>query len=414
MKAPLTINIIHLLGNTGGGLDFALRSFENICRSMGHDVTVYLNTNTFMHLKKYPIAQEHDVFFDVDDTSFHMRSADVTIIYSFNWPMPGDWKRASDEERGHIMESIHAQHELLTRPSNGKLVFINVSHILMKYEKLGIELDPSLFCSFDSIITFGPGDHLIPEIEKNNCVFDNMELRNKIHYIQHNTLFCKDKQDWRPPEDKHLNQFYWQGRGPSWKRWDEWLDFKERCSHHHIDLNLLMNGLMPSIGNVNKLTVTMKPKVYKPFLEYDKRKYTSIAFHDTIDDKARIYSEYKHDDGLELVRSAGSVMYTTKLPADMNFIPEYAMFDALLNGTVLSVPSWYFDDMYKDGTPDDYGLIALPQHDTDDEWNQFSYQFDRLQHDSAYYETMRSTAYDYFVGSVDYQSKVESILNTVH
>jgi hypothetical protein len=410
-----------MIGNTYGGLDNALRNFESIIASLGYDVKVYLNTNTFskgMSRKEEP--RSNDAFFDLMDEDFHFRQAEMTVIFNLNWPTLKNWNKGDDSYKLEAMKPIRRQTDLiLDKKNNGKLIYINVGHRIAQSEKLGVKLDNSIFKHLDSFITFGTGDEIVKVINSSLNGTESKEFLNKVHYMQHNTLFDKSRKNWRSPEDKYRMQFYWQGRTPAWKGWIQWLDFKQRCANHHIDINLCMNGLMPSIGTVSKLTVSLKPKVFKPFLEYHKKNKTDIHFSNTLEDKAQIYGLYDPKVGERLISESFVGMYTSFLDPKMNLLPEYVTLEIIQNGTVLAVPSMYRGTLMPDRDLSEFGMLALPSTDDDSlwaddsQWDDFSEKYRALLSSDDYYDQFRERAYDYFIGSVDFNARAVKILDTV-
>lgn len=384
-------------------------NFRSWCQDLGHDVIMY--HNTYSPVPKNTIytngweKTDTDITFSYDDPDFKPREADLLVIYSFQ--QVNDFDPDNVRQRNLIsglrrfLDSSHS--------GGARIMLVNINHLLLKGDKKFIQAYPWIYDEIDSIITFGPSDELMKVLRKTNPVQYANNIEGKINYLFHNTTY-KLSRDWSPVEGKFMNQFYWQGRTPMWKGWADWLDFKKNAAGHGIDFNLMFNGVSAAIGNVSKLCVSLKPKKFLPWLEYDPTRFrTGIEFSREIEQKTRVYAEYKHAVGIALLKKTGFSMYTTRLDRGYNFFPEYATIDALQAGTVLAMPSWYWDDDngFLEGTPSDWGCLALPADDED--MDRFADDWHKLQ-DPVEYGKARSIAWDRIIEDRDDSAVISTML----
>ena len=372
------------------------------------------------------------------DAGWTPRECDETIVYAGNWiPQRTDW-RTYKEDPSWITTNLGRQVDLLKRVPGHK-IFVNTCHSMLISERATWKEFPWLADLYDEIVTFGPGDEIMRLFDRIDGSAKDSRIRSKVRYIQHNTITEKDMThpEWTPVEDKNMLQFYWQGRAEATcKGMKLWIDFKERAKEHGMDFNVMFNGVMSSIGNVNQLTITMKPKkVFFPFIEFHGRNYEHIEFSDEIEGKTIVHGAYRRADGLKLLQSAGFAMYTTKFPASTQFWPEYTTLEAIQQGTVLAVPSNYFDadGTFPGGDPEELALLPLPMDRTrlftkkelatmddeelerlrkmeEDDWPRFKRLYDRLTSDPKYYDEWRERAWKTHVHDVDWDSRVRMLI----
>lgn len=409
---------------SGGSLAFT--NFAGVCQRLGHDVHVWLRWSG----KPSRRPKDDPRIFDVQDIvdGWSPDDADVTIVHGGPIiPFKADWKaydEESDEHRSHpdIIDLLSEQEQFYSRLP-GDTIMVNIMHRCSRSENRMWTTYPDLIRPFDRVVTFGEGDGLVTIFKKiGGSHWQN--LIQKIKYVQHNVLISLDHEPWTRPEDKLMRQFYWQGRGDStWKGWPAWLDFKTRCRAHHTPINVTMNGIPPTIGVVKTLTTSVRPKkVFKPNIQYDNRKYTDITLTDRIRRNTMIYGVYHHDDSMRLLDRSGFSMYTTNLPTTMNYWPEYAAMESIMHGTVMAVPASYFrsDGIWAQHDPRDFGVLALPDHESDvqeaslfhssDDWGRFIDDYHRMSTDADWYHACRTKAWETLVKNVDWDDKVRQVI----
>ena len=117
-------------------------------------------------------------------------------------------------------------------------------------------------------------------------------------------------------------------------------------------------------------------------------------------------------------------MYYTILNPDHNFFPEYALIDAIRNGTVAILPSWYFnpadfeepnDPLNKytttriiDGTPEETGFLTYDYKSNN--YRQLQQKLDELRANPNLYEQYRERAYNYMIKEHGADKKIRDFL----
>lgn len=409
----------------GRGPSSVTQNFVDRARSMGYDVVWYLimPQRQAMKMEGAPdVGQDEIITGGAIDAGWTPRQCDKTVIYvDPSWSYKS-YKVKTTEKRD---EAARRQRDLtisIPSPKTG----ITISHEITKCEKKAYEDYPDLLDGLDEIVCFGPEAKILGLFDK----LEGHELRPKARFIQHNTIASIDHTAWRPASEKTRSSFIWQGRDSRWKGWTDWIDFKTRAKEHGIDIGLTFQGMTSSRGTMNELTTSMKPKIFKPDLEVDVRRDTRRVLA-TEKDKTRVYGLYTRS--TSLLDDAGFVIYSTRFCG--RFWPEYATLEALQAGTVLAVPSTYFD---KDGVlagmdPEAVGLVPLPcdriammgarqrkklndkdrarlKKQEEEEWARFKRIFEMLRDDDEAYDSWREKAWETFIRDVDWDGKVRMII----
>lgn len=410
----MRINLLQGHGCQTGGAGAVASNFRNWCIGLGHDVIMYHNVATAEERGGRSFAmgwekQPTDEVIKFTDPDLKPRPSDLTVVFTL----------CDEQAMVHRPDKAPEIYEGLVRfleeskKTGSRLLFVNITHVMYKGMRVFINEHIDLWAGvFDSIITFGPGDAMISQFNRVDKAKTAAEIMPKVSYLNHNTLWKPEKQ-WLPYHEKKHHQLYWQGRSLRCKGWTNWFDLKERLSTHGCSKNLLMNGLPASIGTIQVICDSTKPKVFKPFVDYTPVTKTPIRFSDEPEEKTRIYGEYKYADGFKLMQQAEYGLYTTKMTRDCGFFPEYATVDALEAGTVLTMPHWYWlgldaDRGFLEGKPGDYGSIALPA--SDDDVDRFINDMNRLTGDAAAYDAARELAWQRYVLDRDDEGTVKKIL----
>ena len=137
-----------------------------------------------------------------------------------------------------------------------------------------------------------------------------------------------------------------------------------------------------------------------------------------------MYGFYDPKTANEITSTAGFAMYYTILNPDNNFFPEYALIDAIRNGTVVILPRWYFDpDNFLElndslnkytktriinGTPEETGFLTY-DYKNNDYW-QLQQKLDELRANPNLYEQYRERAFNYMIKEHGANKKIREFL----
>ena len=140
--------------------------------------------------------------------------------------------------------------------------------------------------------------------------------------------------------------------------------------------------------------------------------------------KVELYGFYDPKTANEITSTAGFAMYYTILNPDHNFFPEYALIDAIRNGTVVILPSWYFypadfqepnDPLNKytttriiNGTPEETGFLTYDYKRNN--YLQLLYKLNELRSNPKLYEQYRERAYNYMIKEHGADKKIRDFL----
>ena len=407
----------------GRGPSSVTQNLVTRARGMGYDVIWYL---IVPQVQATTIAGAPDVGQDeiitggAIDAGWMPRPCDKTIIY-----IDPTWSNKTKTPEEEQDKAARRQRDLTIAIPSPK-IGITISHEMTMGEKKAYKRYQDILDGIDEIVCFGPEAKILG-------LFDEMEgheLRPKARFIQHNTISSTDHPAWRPASEKARSSFVWQGRDSRWKGWQDWIEFRTRAKEHGIDIGLTFQGMTRSRGTMNVLTTSMKPKIFKPDLEIDVRRDTRRILA-TENDKTRVYGLYTSSSSL--LDEAGFAMYTTRFHG--RFWPEYATIEALQTGTVLAVPSTFFDEggVLAGMNPETVGLVPLPcdrvammgamkrKKLTDEdrvrlkaqeevEWARFKKIFEMLRDDDEAYNAWREKAWETFIRDVDWDGKVRMII----
>lgn len=406
----------------GRGPSSAAQNLVDRARGLGYDVTWYL---IMPHVKAMAMAGAPDVGQDEIitggriDAGWMPRPCDKTIIY-----IDPAWSNKTKTQEKRDAAARRQRDLTISIPS--PKIGITTGHEMAKCERQAYKRYTDLLDGLDEIICFGQEARILGLFDK----MEGHELRPKARFIQHNTIASTYHQTWRPASEKGRSSFVWQGRDSRWKGWQDWLDFRTRAKEHGISIGLTFQGMTQSRGTMNELTTSLKPKIFKPDLEVDVRRDTRRILA-TENDKTRVYGLYTSSSSL--LDEAGFAIYSTRFRG--RFWPEYATIEAIQQGTVLAVPSTYFEE---DGVlagmdPEEVGLVPLPcdriammgamkrKKLTDEdrarlkaqeevEWVRFKKIFEMLRDDDDAYDSWRERAWETFIRDVDWDRKVRMII----
>ena len=406
----------------GRGPSSVTQNLVSRARGMGYDVVWYLIVPQIqaMKMESAPdVGQDEIVTGGAIDAGWMPRQCDKTLIYiDPSW----SYKTKASEKRD---TAARRQRDLTISIPSPK-IGITIGHEMAPCEKIAYRAYPDLLDGLDEIVCFGPEAKILGLFDK----MEGHELRPKARFIQHNTIASTEHQTWRPASEKARSSFVWQGRDSRWKGWQDWLDFKTRAKEHGIDLGLTFQGMTRSRGTMNELTTSLTPKIFKQDLEVDVRRDTRRILA-TENDKTRVYGLYTSSSSL--LDEAGFAMYTTRFHG--RFWPEYATIEALQNGTVLAVPSTFFDEggVLAGMDPEAVGLVPLPcdrvammgamkrkklsaedrarlKKQEEEEWGRFRRIFEMLRDDDDAYDAWREKAWETFIRDVDWDGKIRMII----
>lgn len=405
----------------GRGPSSATQNLVSRARGLGYDVIWYLimpQVQTMM-MGTPDVGQDEIITGGRIDAGWMPRHCDKTLIY-----VDPSWsnKTKTQEKR----DAVAKRQRDLTIAIPSPKIGITTGHEMAKCERQVYKMYTDILDGLDEIVCFGPEAKILGLFDK----MEGHELRPKARFIQHNTISSTDHPAWRPASEKARSSFVWQGRDSRWKGWQDWIDLKTRAKEHGIDLGLTFQGMTRSRGTMNELTTSLKPKIFKPGLEVDVRRDTRRILA-TEKDKTKVYGLYTAE--TSLLDEAGFVMYTTRFCG--RFWPEYATIEALQAGTILAVPSTYFeaDGVLAGMDPETVGLVPLPcdriammgamkrKTLTDEdrarlkaqeevEWARFRRIFEMLRDDDDAYDKWREKAWETFIRDVDWDEKVRMII----
>lgn len=406
----------------GRGPSSVTQNLVERARNMGYDVVWYLimpQIQAMTMMGTPDVGQDEIITGGRIDDGWMPRPCDKTVIYvDSSWAnktkMPEEQDKAARRQRD------------LTISIPSPKIGITIGHEMARGEKKAYKRYPDILDGLDEIICFGQEAKILG-------LFDEMEgheLRPKARFIQHNTIASTEHPTWRPASEKARSSFVWQGRDSRWKGWQDWIEFKTRAKEHGIGIGLTFQGMTRGRGTMDKLTTSMKPKIFKPGIEVDVRLSTRRTLA-TEKDKTKVYGLYTAE--TSLLDEAGYAMYTTRFLG--RFWPEYATIEALQAGTVLAVPSTYFEE---DGVlagmdPEAVGLVPLPcdriammgamkrkkltdedrarlKAQEEEEWARFKRIFEMLRDDDDAYDSWREKAWETFIRDVDWDGKIQMII----
>lgn len=406
----------------GRGPSSATQNLVERARGLGYDVFWYLVLPQITKTLKdtLPDVGQDKIITGSDiDSGWMPRSCDKTLIY-----IDPAWsnKTKTQEKRDAAARRQRDLTISIPSPKTG----ITTGHEMAMREKKAYKDYPDILDGLDEIICFGPEAKILGLFDK----LEGHELRPKARFIQHNTISSTDHPTWRPASEKARSSFVWQGRDSRWKGWIDWIDFRTRAKEHGIDIGLTFQGMTSSRGTMNELTTSMKPKIFKPELEVDVRRSTRRVLA-TEKDKTMVYGLYTKESSL--LNEAGFVIYSTRFAG--RFWPEYATIEALQAGTVLAVPSTYFEEggVLAGMDPEAVGLLPLPcdraammgamkrkklsdedktrlKAQEEEEWARFKRIFEMLRDDDEAYDSWRERAWETFIRDVDWDGKVRMII----
>lgn len=202
---------------------------------------------------------------------------------------------------------------------------------------------PDLYYNSTKIWVNNENNPLIEHLTNNT----SKDISNKF-YITCPQFINEVKKNWYKESDKFMSQLYYQGRALDWKGWKELLPLKNKLEKNGLNVNVAFNGINLSSNEIyrtlldtNTHSASIDSSVFG-----NKKFFNSLyenGFSKTINHGINIYGYYDPKTADELTAQAGFALYYTNLDPSSNFFPEYAFMDAVLNGTVVILPDWYFD-----------------------------------------------------------------------
>lgn len=200
------------------------------------------------------------------------------------------------------------------------------------------------------------------------------------------------KKTWKSIKEKDMNVLYYQGRSLDWKGWKELTQLKGELEKQGLSMNGVFNGITSDevfvVDEFNKLAIDGFPKE---------------ILRDNI-----YYGKYSPETADELTSTAGFAMYFTNLHPNNNFFPEYAFMDAILNGTVVIIPEWYYDNLKYPGVVNlgdkpiiqgdetTVGMLGWNPYD-EESTEKLAKKIKELQENEDLYNEYREKAFNYMV-----------------
>ena len=235
------------------------------------------------------------------------------------------------------------------------------------------------------------------------------------------------KLEWKAPQDKKLNWLYYQGRALTWKGWN----LLPQLSQYLNDYHLIFNGVDTVKGDFDSIVTTSYVEATNRINFEDKDRMNFNAMYEKYfvrkekeTSKVELYGFYDPKTANEITSTAGFAMYYTILNPDNNFFPEYALIDAIRNGTVVILPSWYFypadfeeptDSLSKytttkiiDGTPEETGFLIYDYKSNN--YLQLLKKLTQLRSNPELYEQYRERAFDYMIKEHGANKKIRDFL----
>lgn len=272
-------------------------------------------------------------------------------------------------------------------------------------------------------------------------IWVNNKLNPLVEYLYENSKVTKEqfhftcpqfmnetKLEWKNPKDKKMNWLYYQGRALSWKGWNA----LPHLSQYLKDYYLIFNGMGTVKGEFDSIFMTSYVEATYDVNLADKDRMEFNAMYEKYfvrkekeTSKVEMYGFYDPKTANEITSTAGFAMYYTILNPDNNFFPEYALIDAIRNGTVVILPRWYFDpDNFLElsdslnkytktriinGTPEETGFLTY-DYKNNDYW-QLQQKLDELRANPNLYNQYRERAYDYMIKEHGANKKIREFLN---
>ena len=235
------------------------------------------------------------------------------------------------------------------------------------------------------------------------------------------------KLEWKNPKDKKMNWLYYQGRALAWKGWDA----LPHLSQYLKDYYLIFNGMGTVKGEFDSIFTTSYVEATYDVNLADKDRMEFNAMYEKYfvrkekeTSKVEMYGFYDPKTANEITSTAGFAMYYTILNPDHNFFPEYALIDAIRNGTVVILPSWYFypadfqeslDPLNKytttriiDGTPEETGFLTYDYKSNN--YLQLLSKLNELRSNPQLYNQYRERAYNYMIKEHGADKKIREFL----
>lgn len=258
-------------------------------------------------------------------------------------------------------------------------------------------------------------------------LYKNSNITEDKFYFSCPQFMNSNKTNWKDTKDKKMNWLYYQGRSLPWKGWRELLPL----SRHLLDYNLIFNGVLP-YNQASRNYLNYVDTFYNTNQNHSDRMdynafYNKFLYRDDLRKPVELYGYYDPSNANEMTSLAGFAMYYTILNPDNNFFPEYALIDAVRNGTVVILPSWYFapekfqdDSAYKkedritttriiDLEPEEAGFLTYNY--LVDDYKQLEEKLNKLKNDSNLYNEYREKAFNYMIKHHGANEKIRKFLN---
>lgn len=217
------------------------------------------------------------------------------------------------------------------------------------------------------------------------------------------SLFERIKNNWRDPDDMVKNQLYFSGRNLDWKGWKEVRDTVWRSLiDAGFDFNLDFNGF---------IIPTKECKLEKTNL-------SEAGFRKHFENRERYFGKFNPADLKDLSSQPAFTVYFTMLQPGINFFPEYTTVDAVMNGSILIVPKYYFKHFSNENrgifpqevTPESAGMIAWPENPTEYEVKNLGILLNKIQNDKKLYNQYREKALKFMLDFCGANSKIKPLL----
>ena len=261
-------------------------------------------------------------------------------------------------------------------------------------------------------------------------LYDNSKVTPNQFHFTCPQFMNETKLEWKEPKDKKLNWLYYQGRPLPWKGW-----YLLPSLYKHLkDYHLMFNGVdtyntefdstCPTVGYFDVVYYNDTNKEDKGRMKFNAMYEKYFVRKEKETSKIEMYGFYDPKTANEITSTAGFAMYYTILNPDNNFFPEYALIDAIRNGTVVILPSWYFYpadfEEYSgkgkkytttriiDGTPEETGFLTYDYKSNN--YLQLLNKLNELRDNPNLYEQYRQRAFNYMIKEHGANKKIREFL----
>lgn len=255
---------------------------------------------------------------------------------------------------------------------------------------------------------------------------EKTSIKDSQFHIECPQFMADYKHDWGFFEDKNLNTIYYQGRSLDWKGW-QYLPTLIVDLNKHNELygrkqfKAVLNGLDKQDEIVKFYeNVSFSNLENKNRFDFNNC-YETYKSNGSFDKDINLFGYFSPENAHELTQKMGFSFYFTLLNSTHNFFPEYALIDAIRNGTPLIVPNWYFDEENKTlenniiNVPlEEAGMISYDpsKMSIDSQYrNKFSKKLNDIMMNEELYNLYRQRAYDYMMKNHNADIVIRKFLN---